>query len=104
MGKIYNCVRMKCKTLYQQIPALFSMGSELEDAVTSDINNFEKRLDDYADVNMQNSQDIQDLYESDSKIRITANKNKEDIGILKPKVAKNTEDIASIKGEIGSID
>ena len=36
MGKIYNCVRMKCKTLYQQIHALFSMGSELEDAVTSD--------------------------------------------------------------------
>ena len=61
MGKIYNCVRMKCKTLYQQIHALFSMGSELEDAVTSDINNFEQRLDDYADVNMQNSQDIQDL-------------------------------------------
>ena len=104
MGKIYNCVRMKCKTLYQQIHALFSMGSELEDAVTSDINNFEQRLDDYADVNMQNSQDIQDLYESDSKIRITANKNKEDIDILKPKVAKNTEDIASIKDEIGSID
>lgn len=104
MGKIYNCVRMKCKTLYQQIHALFSMGSELEDAVTSDINNFEQRLDNYADVNMQNSQDIQDLYESDSKIRITANKNKEDIDILKPKVAKNTEDIASIEGEIGSID
>ena len=74
MGKIYNCVRMKCKTLYQQIHALFSMGSELEDAVTSAINNFEQRLDDYADVNMQNSQDIQDLYESDSRIRITANK------------------------------
>ena len=104
MGKIYNCVRMKCKTLYQQIHALFSMGSELEDAVTSDINNFEKRLDDYADVNMQNSQDIQDLYESDSKIRITANKNKEDIDILKPKVAKNTDDIASLENEIGSID
>ena len=104
MGKIYNCVRMKCKTLYQQIHALFSMGSELEDAVTSDINNFEKRLDDYADVNMQNSQDIQDLYESDSRIRITANKNKEDIEILKPKVAKNTEDIASLENEIGSID
>ena len=53
---------MKCKTLNQQIHALFSMGSELEDAVASDINNFEKRLNDYADVNMQNSQDIQNLY------------------------------------------
>ena len=82
---------MKCKTLYQQIHALFSMGSELEDAVASDINNFEQRLNNYADVNMQNSQDIQNLYESDSRIRITANKNKEDIDILKPKVAKNTD-------------
>lgn len=104
MGKIYNCVRMKCRTLNQQIHALFSMGSELEDAVASDINNFEKRLNDYADVNTQNSQDIQDLYESDSRIRITANKNKEDIDILKPKVAKNTDDIASLESELGSID
>jgi hypothetical protein len=76
MGKIFDKICLKCKTLNQQINAVFNMGSELEDQMNGNIENMNYHITNVHDDVSKIEKDVQNLYSADNKIRENVADNK----------------------------